>query len=242
MNRKAFLFAIFFAMIFPVVFFGCGVQTDIDQGDVSVKENEVGKVYTLDEQDAEALWDVVSEGDWEKTGEPNCAFDYTIYLNGEPVGYHTDCGTLYKADTEKSFSLESGDKAKLDSIIEKYIDKQHRHEPETGDNTGPSDSIGYTDDFAIEIIRSGSGSEVKTTVSGQEAIDTAMLLGKLKYDSDVCKCIPEYTVTTDSGVVYGVDLDSSYARCGVCQVQLTSAQVDMLREIFSKAFLESSPE
>ena len=49
----------------------------------------------------------------------------------------------------------------------------------------------------------------------------------------VCRCLPEFTVTTELGGPYGVNLSQGYARCSDGQADLTEEQVELIWEILN---------
>ena len=58
------------------------------------------------------------------------------------------------------------------------------------------------------------------------------ILVNLDYDKNkLCKCLPEYTVDTEFGTGYGINLTEGYARCDKGQADLTKEQIDKLKEI-----------
>lgn len=47
----------------------------------------------------------------------------------------------------------------------------------------------------------------------------------------VCRCLPEYTVDTEFGKGYGINLTEGYARCEKGQADLTQEQIDQIAAI-----------
>ena len=77
-------------------------------------------------------------------------------------------------------------------------------------------------------------------MSGNSVVVTDMLLN-LRYDKNkLCKCLPEYTIDTEFGLGYGVNLSEGYARCDEGQADLTEEQVAKLEEIILWAKEEAS--
>lgn len=70
-----------------------------------------------------------------------------------------------------------------------------------------------------------------------EGIDSVRLtdiLINLKYDPDkLCDCVAEFTVKTEFGGPYGVNLSQGYARCDGAQADLTKEQIEVIRTILS---------
>ena len=62
------------------------------------------------------------------------------------------------------------------------------------------------------------------------------ILVNLDYDPmRVCRCRPEYTVDTEFGLGYGINLTAGYARCEKGQADLTQEQIDTIAEIIEWA-------
>ena len=62
------------------------------------------------------------------------------------------------------------------------------------------------------------------------------ILVNLDYDPmRVCRCRPEYTVDTEFGIGYGINLAAGYARCDKGQADLTQEQIDTIAEIIEWA-------
>lgn len=58
------------------------------------------------------------------------------------------------------------------------------------------------------------------------------ILINLKYDpTRVCRCAPEFTVKTEFGEPYGLNLSQGYARCADGQADLTADQVELIQKI-----------
>ena len=69
---------------------------------------------------------------------------------------------------------------------------------------------------------------------GSDSVDLTDLLLHLDYSGDVCRCLPEYTVDTEFGAGYGVNLTEGYARHDGGQVSLTAEQVENIRGILER--------
>ena len=70
------------------------------------------------------------------------------------------------------------------------------------------------------------------TFMGSDSVNLTDILINLKYDPmKVCRCIPEFTVKTEFGEPYGVNLTLGYARCEGGQANLTVEQIKMIQEI-----------
>lgn len=82
----------------------------------------------------------------------------------------------------------------------------------------------------------------KVTMGGEEhsfwggdSVTLTDILINLAYDADeVCRCPVEYTVDTEFGDGYGVNLTESFARCAAGQSPLTEAQTETIRNIITR--------
>lgn len=64
------------------------------------------------------------------------------------------------------------------------------------------------------------------------SVEMTNILINLDYaEGTMCDCLPEYTVDTEYGTGYGINLTEGYARFDGGQVDLTQAQIDKLKEI-----------
>ena len=69
-------------------------------------------------------------------------------------------------------------------------------------------------------------------ISENSAVTMIDILENLQYDKNkMCKCMAEYDVKTELGIVYGINFTAGYARCDKGQAELTQAQIDLLKEI-----------
>ena len=67
---------------------------------------------------------------------------------------------------------------------------------------------------------------------GGESVTITDILINLQYDENkLCKCLPEYTVDTEFGTGYGINLTAGYVRCAEGQADLTKEQIDKLKDI-----------
>ena len=70
------------------------------------------------------------------------------------------------------------------------------------------------------------------TFMGSDSVNLTDILINLKYDPmKVCGCIPEFTVKTEFGEPYGVNLTLGYARCEEGQANLTVEQIKLIQKI-----------
>ncbi len=79
------------------------------------------------------------------------------------------------------------------------------------------------------------GDQTYTFMFGNSVALTDILVN-LNYDPNrVCRCRPEYTVDTEFGTGYGINLTQGYARCEKGQAELTPEQIDLIAEIIEWA-------
>lgn len=112
---------------------------------------------------------------------------------------------------------------------------QPEHAPATEDNIVPHEEVGYCGNTVTtvscrRITKDGVDSWEKSFIGG-DSVYLTDLLSYLDYSDDICKCLPDYTVTTEMGTSYGVSLTDGYARCGDGQTQLTEEQLQRVTEI-----------
>ena len=73
------------------------------------------------------------------------------------------------------------------------------------------------------------------TISGSNAVTLTAILENLDYNSDdICSCSTEFTVETEIGTEYEVNLTEYFARCDAGQAALTQKQADAIREIVQR--------
>ena len=96
--------------------------------------------------------------------------------------------------------------------------------PETVDNP----VTGYCGNTVTTIILE----EKEYTFMGSDSVNLTDILINLKYDPmKVCRCASEFTVKTEFGEPYGVNLTLGYARCEEGQANLTVEQIKLIQEI-----------
>ena len=73
------------------------------------------------------------------------------------------------------------------------------------------------------------------TIPGSDAVTLTAILENLDYTSDdICSCSAEFTVETEIGTEYEVNLTGYFARCDAGQAVLTQKQADAIREIVQR--------
>ena len=69
---------------------------------------------------------------------------------------------------------------------------------------------------------------------GSDSVSLTDILLHLSYEEGCCRCIPEYTVDTEFGTGYGLNLSEAYARYGGKQATLTEEQVVLLMDVMER--------
>ena len=124
------------------------------------------------------------------------------------------------------------------------------HAPAEADNVVPHETNYYCGN-TITTIRCTGGvagppegeSEWEKSFWGSPSVELTDLLLFLDYSGDICRCLPEYEVTTEfSDTPYGINLTEAYARHDGGQVSLTEEQVSAIRSIIDEIAAEKTGE
>lgn len=92
-------------------------------------------------------------------------------------------------------------------------------------------ATGYCGNTVTEVTLDG---EVYSFWGGDSVALTDIVIN-LAYDPEaVCRCLPEFTVDTEFGAGYGVNLTESYVRCEAGQALLTAEQAEAIRGIMER--------
>lgn len=107
----------------------------------------------------------------------------------------------------------------------------HIHELATEPQTVEDPVSGYCGNTVTTVYVDG-----KTySFCFDDSVALTDLLINLDYDPEqVCRCVTEFTVDTEFGTGYGVNLTEGFARCEKGQVSLTAQQVETIREILER--------
>lgn len=110
-----------------------------------------------------------------------------------------------------------------------YIsDQPHTHTSAEVEQTVDDPISGYCGNTQTTVYMDG---KKYTFMYGYSVALTDILINLDYKPEKVCKCLPEYTVDTELGTGYGINLSDSYARCEKGQADLTQEQVDKIAEI-----------
>ena len=109
----------------------------------------------------------------------------------------------------------------------------HTHQAATQEQMVVDPVTGYCGNTMTTLyLKNGE----KYTFSFGNSVTLTDILVNLDYDPvKVCRCLPEYTVDTEFGTGYGINLSEGYARCDKGQADLTKEQVETIREIIQWA-------
>jgi len=111
------------------------------------------------------------------------------------------------------------------------------HQPAQADNIVPHDPVGYCGNTVTTVSADAlvTGEDWEVSFWGSDSVALTDLLTYLDYQEGICRCLPEYNVTTEfSEESYGIDLTSGYVRRGDSQVDLTEGQTELIRDILER--------
>ena len=110
-------------------------------------------------------------------------------------------------------------------------DGGHTHAPADEPETTGGTEDGYCGNTSATVMLDGSA----YTLSGSDAVTLTAILENLDYTSDdICSCSTEFTVETEVGTEYEINLTEYFARCDTWQAALTQKQADAIREIVER--------
>lgn len=113
----------------------------------------------------------------------------------------------------------------------------HSHQPAEADNIIPHEQMLYCGNTITKVSPEPRvrGEDWEASFWGGDSVSLTDLLLHLDYQEGICRCLPEYNVTTEfSEEPYGVNLTEGYARHGDSQVDLTQEQIDLIRDILDR--------
>lgn len=110
--------------------------------------------------------------------------------------------------------------------------EEHTHQTASEPQTVDDPVSGYCGNTRTTLYIDGEA----YTFMYDESVTLTDILINLDYDPNkLCKCLPEYTVDTEFGKGYGINLTDGYARCEKGQAELTAGQIDQIRSIIDWA-------
>lgn len=112
------------------------------------------------------------------------------------------------------------------------VGEEHSHQTASEPQTVDDPVSGYCGNTQTTLYIDGEA----YTFMYDESVTLTDILINLDYDPNkVCRCATEYTVDTEFGKGYGINLSEGYARCDKGQAELTAGQVDQIRSIIEWA-------
>lgn len=115
---------------------------------------------------------------------------------------------------------------------------EHKHLLSEGNNYITHDVAGYCGNTMTIVSQSQEilSNEKPWEISfcGNDSVKLTDLLRYLNYSEDICGCLPEYTVETEFGTGYKINLTKGYVQYDSNQVSLTEEQVTLIKEIFNR--------
>lgn len=106
-----------------------------------------------------------------------------------------------------------------------------RHEVAAEPQTVEDPVTGYCGNTATEVTLDGE----TYSFWGGDSVALTDIVVNLDYDPEaICRCLPEFTVDTEFGDGYGVNLTASYVRCEAGQAPLTAEQTETIRGVLSR--------
>ena len=89
---------------------------------------------------------------------------------------------------------------------------------------------GYCGNTMTTIVLDGN----EYTFMGSDSVSLTDIVIKLQYDPmRVCRCVSEFSVKTEFGNLYEVNLKQGYARCEEGQTDLTVDEIDLIQKILN---------
>jgi hypothetical protein len=131
-----------------------------------------------------------------------------------------------KCSVSAEFSLEPNqDKNQTQTIV---FGEEHTHQTASEPQTVADPISGYCGNTQTTVYIDGEA----YTFMYDHSVTLTDILINLAYDPNkICRCRPEYTVDTEFGKGYGINLTAGYARCEKGQADLTKEQIDQIRTI-----------
>ncbi len=104
------------------------------------------------------------------------------------------------------------------------------HTPAAEPQTVEDPISGYCGNTVTEVILDGE----TYSFWGDDSVRLTDLVINLNYADDICRCLPEFTVNTEFGDGYGVNLSEHYVRYGDRQCPITEEQAAEIQGILDR--------
>lgn len=139
---------------------------------------------------------------------------------------------VYKCELLEEGSLDDVPEEALTAMEEAGYDfGRHVHAPAAEPETVDDPVSGYCGNTVTKVTLDGE----EYSFWGGDSVDLTDILVNLAYDpARICRCAPEFTVDTEFGTGYGVNLTESYARCEAGQADLTAEQAETIRGVLAR--------
>lgn len=162
------------------------------------------------------------------------------YHSGDRIRVtHDGVNETYPAQTG-AYAWERLDEGTLEDIPEEALTAleelgwsfgRDRHEPAAESQTVEDPVTGYCGNTVTEVTLDGE----TYSFWGGDSVNLTDIVINLAYDPEaVCRCLPEFTVDTEFGDGYGVNLTGSYVRREAGQASLTAEQTEIIRGIIER--------
>lgn len=121
----------------------------------------------------------------------------------------------------------------INDTEEEQEENTHIHQLSNEPNTIEHEIAGYCGNTVTTVACHINNSEAVWEKSfwGSHSVNLTDLLLYLDYSGDICRCLPEYTVNTEFGEDYGINLTDGYVRHDGGQANLTAEQVEEIQTI-----------
>ena len=108
------------------------------------------------------------------------------------------------------------------------IKDDHTHAPADNPQTVDDPVTGYCGNTMTTIVLDGK----EYTFMGSDSVNLTDILINLEYDIEkACDCVSEFSVCTEDGRRFRLNLYEGFARCEDGQADLTEEQIERIREI-----------
>ena len=152
---------------------------------------------------------------------------------------HDGVNETYPAQTG-AYSWERLEEGALEDIPEETLASleslgwdfgRDAHAPAAEPQTVEDPVTGYCGNTVTEVALDGE----TYSFWGNDSVTLTDIVINLAYDPEaICKCLPEFTVDTEFGDGYGVNLTENYVRCKAGQASLTAEQTEAIQGIIER--------
>lgn len=198
------------------------VEGSEETGPLIVRDDAPDRAeYLSDQSEAGGLFDGLESGDRIR------------------ITYDTPAGSPWPG-TNWVFTCELLEKGALSDIPEEALTTmeeagfdfgRHTHQPADQSQTVDDPVSGYCGNTVTKVTVDGE----EYSFWGGDSVALTDILENLAYDpAQVCRCMTEFTVDTEFGSGYGMNLTESFARCESGQATLTAEQTETIRGIIAR--------